>query len=198
MYFAPIIIGYLCGSIASAVVVCRIMGLSDPRSEGSGNPGATNVLRLHGSKAALCTLLGDVLKGVLPVLLARFIGVHDFIVAMTGLAAFLGHLYPVFFGFRGGKGVATFIGVLFASSWLLGLTFTVTWLLMAAMFRYSSLSAIVAAAMTPLYTWMLTSTRAYLICFTIMSVMLIWRHRTNIVNLIAGTEDKIGTDKKPI
>jgi acyl phosphate:glycerol-3-phosphate acyltransferase len=195
MYFAPIILGYLLGSVASAIVVCKLMGLKDPRTAGSGNPGATNVFRLHGKKAAAFTLLGDVLKGVLPVLIARAIGVHDFLIATTGLATFLGHLYPVFFGFRGGKGVATFIGILFASFWLLGLAFVGTWLFMAAVFRYSSLSAIVAAAMTPLYSWMLTSSQAYVLCFTAMSAVLIWRHRSNIRNLMAGTEEKIGVDK---
>ena len=195
MYFAPVILGYLFGSVASAIMVCRLMGLKDPRTEGSRNPGTTNVLRLHGKQAAALTLLGDVLKGVLPVLIARAIGVHDFLVAATGLAAFLGHLYPVYFGFRGGKGVATFVGVLFASFWLLGLAFVGTWLIMAAVFRYSSLSAIIAAAMTPFYSWILISSPAYLVCFTSMSVLLIWRHRSNIRNLMAGTEDKIGTDK---
>jgi len=194
MYFGPVIIGYLFGSIASAIVVCKLMGLKDPREEGSRNPGATNVFRLHGKKAAAFTLLGDVLKGVLPVLIARATGVHDFFIAATGLAAFIGHLYPVFFGFKGGKGVATFIGVLFASFWLLGLAFIGTWLFMAAVFRYSSLSAITAAAMTPLYSWILISNQAYIISFTAMSAILIWRHRSNIRNLMAGTEDKIGAD----
>jgi len=192
MYFAPIIIGYLSGSIASAVLVSKAMGLDDPRLAGSGNPGATNVLRLHGKKAAALTLAGDVVKGILPVLIARALGLHDFIVAMTGMAAFLGHLYPVFFNFKGGKGVATFIGVLSACYWLMGLAFIGTWLIMAAMFRYSSLSAIIAALLTPLYSWLLLPSRAYLIGFSIMSALLIWRHRSNIMSLWAGTEGKIG------
>lgn len=192
MYFAPIIIGYLSGSIACAVLVSKSMGLDDPRQIGSGNPGATNVLRLHGSKAAAFTLAGDIIKGIIPVLIARAAGVHDFIIAMTGMAAFLGHLYPVFFGFKGGKGVATFIGVLFASYWLLGLVFLGTWLLIAAIFRYSSLAAVIAAIVTPLYTWLLIPTPAYLIFFSAMSALLIWRHRSNIMNLWAGTEAKIG------
>jgi glycerol-3-phosphate acyltransferase PlsY len=192
MYFAPIIIGYLSGSIASAVLVSKAMGLDDPRLAGSGNPGATNVLRLHGKKAAALTLAGDVVKGILPVLIARALGLHDFIVAMTGMAAFLGHLYPVFFNFKGGKGVATFIGVLSACYWLMGLAFIGTWLIMAAMFRYASLSAIIAALLTPLYSWLLLPSRAYLIGFSIMSALLIWRHRSNIMSLWAGTEGKIG------
>lgn len=194
MYFAPIILGYLSGSIASAVLVSKVMGLDDPRLAGSGNPGATNVLRLHGKMAAALTLAGDVVKGILPVLIARAVGVHDFIIALTGMAAFLGHLYPVFFNFKGGKGVATFIGVLCASYWLLGLAFIGTWLIMAAIFRYSSLSAIIAAILTPLYSWLLMPSRAYFICFSAMSALLIWRHRSNIMNILAGTEDKIGTE----
>lgn len=194
MYFAPIILGYLSGSIASAVLVSKVMGLDDPRLAGSGNPGATNVLRLHGKMAAALTLAGDVVKGILPVLIARAVGVHDFIIALTGMAAFLGHLYPVFFNFKGGKGVATFIGVLSASYWLLGLAFIGTWLIMAAIFRYSSLSAIIAAILTPLYSWLLMPSRAYFICFSAMSALLIWRHRSNIMNILAGTEDKIGTE----
>lgn len=192
MYFAPIILGYLSGSISCAVLVSRAMGLDDPRQAGSGNPGATNVLRLYGKKAAIYTLVGDMLKGIVPVLIARALGLHDFLVALTGLAAFLGHLYPVFFNFKGGKGVATFIGVLTASYWLLGLAFAGTWLVMAAMFRYSSLSAIIAAVLTPLYSWMLMPSLAYIVCFSAMSVLLIWRHRSNITNLMAGTEEKIG------
>ena len=192
MYFAPIILGYLSGSISCAVIVSKAMGLGDPRLSGSGNPGATNVFRLHGRRAAIYTLAGDMLKGIVPVLIARALGLHDFLVALTGLAAFLGHLYPVFFGFKGGKGVATFIGVLIASYWLLGLTFVGTWLVMAALFRYSSLSAIIAAVLTPLYSWMLMPSPAYIISFSAMSVLLIWRHRSNIKHLMAGTEDKIG------
>ena len=193
MYFLPIIIGYLAGSVACAVLVSKAMGLDDPRLTGSGNPGATNVLRLHGRKAAVLTLAGDVIKGIVPVLIARALGAPDFIIAITGLAAFFGHLYPVFFGFKGGKGVATFIGVLFASHWLLGLAFISTWLITAAMFRYASLSGIVAAVLTPLYSWLLLPSPAFLACFSIMSAFLIWRHRSNIMNLLAGTEDKIGT-----
>lgn len=193
MYFAPVILGYLLGSISCAVLVSKAMGLDDPRLSGSGNPGATNVLRLYGKKAAIYTLAGDMLKGIVPVLIAGALGLHDFLVALTGLAAFLGHLFPVFFNFKGGKGVATFIGVLTASYWLLGLAFIGTWLIMAALFRYSSLSAIIAAIFTPLYSWMLMSSPAYIICFSAMSVLLIWRHRSNISNLMAGTEEKLGT-----
>lgn len=187
-----VILGYLCGSVASAVIVCRLLGLTDPRTEGSRNPGATNVLRLHGKKAAALTLAGDVLKGLLPVLLARALEAPITIVALTGLAAFIGHLYPVFFGFRGGKGVATLIGVLFALHWLLGLGFCLTWLVMALLFRYSSLSALTAAMLTPIYTaWILPNLLVVGVT-SAMTLLLIWRHRSNIYNLTHGLEEKIG------
>ncbi len=187
-----ITIAYLSGSIASAILVCRLFGLSDPRSEGSGNPGATNVMRLHGKKAAILTLAGDVLKGVIPVLIAKAIIGSELIVALCGLAAFLGHLFPIFFKFKGGKGVATLVGVLFATHWLLGLAFVTTWTISALIFRYSSLSALIAAVLTPLYSWFILHNISFLICHSIMAILLIWRHRSNIQNLIAGTEDKLG------
>lgn len=189
---ALIITGYLAGSMASAIVVCKIMRLGDPRSDGSGNPGATNVLRLYGKPAALLTLMGDVLKGVLPVLLAHAFKVSDLAVSLTALSAFAGHLYPVFFGFRGGKGVATYIGVLFGLQWLLGLAFAGIWLLTALVFRYSSLAALLAAALVPVCGAVLHTSNEYLAVITLMSILLFWRHRSNIRNLITGNEDKIG------
>lgn len=189
------ILSYLLGSIASAIIVCKVMGLADPRTDGSGNPGATNVLRLHGKTAAALTLTGDVAKGFIPVLLARLLNLPDMVIALCGLLAFMGHLYPVFFGFRGGKGVATLIGVLFGLHWLLGLAFATTWLLMALLFRYSSLAALTATALTPVYTWLILARPSYVFCLSLMCACLIWRHRSNIKNLIAGTEDKIGTNK---
>lgn len=190
-----IIMGYLLGSITSAIVVCKLMGLSDPRQEGSSNPGTTNVLRLHGKKAAGLTLLGDVLKGVLPVLFAKLIDAQATIVALTGLAAFMGHLYPVFFNFRGGKGVATLVGILFATSWMVGFAYITTWLTIAFLFRYSSLAALTAAVLTPAYTWLLLPELSYIICFSFMAGFLIWRHRGNIKSLLAGTEGKLGKKK---
>ena len=190
-----IVFAYLLGSIASAILICRLFGLSDPRSEGSGNPGATNVMRLHGKKAAILTLAGDVLKGVIPVLLAKVIGSSDLIVALCGLAAFFGHLFPLFFKFKGGKGVATLIGVLFATHWLLGLAYISSWTITALIFRYSSLSALIAAALTPLYSWFILENMSFLICHSIMVILLIWRHRSNIQKLIAGTEGKLGKKK---
>lgn len=188
-------IAYLLGSIASAILICRLFGLTDPRSEGSGNPGASNVMRLHGKKAAILTLAGDVLKGVIPVLLAKAIGSSELIVALCGLAAFFGHLFPVFFKFKGGKGVATLVGVLIATHWLLGLAYISTWIICALISRYSSLSALIAAALTPLYSWLILQNMSFLICHIAMVIILFWRHRSNINNLITGSENKIGKKK---
>ena len=186
-----VILAYLAGSLASAVIVCKIMDLDDPREQGSGNPGTTNVLRLHGRTAALLTLCGDVLKGVLPVLLLRYVQAPDVFVAAAGLAAFSGHLYPLFFGFRGGKGVATLLGVLLVFHWLLGAAFIMTWLLVALLSRYSSLAAITAALLAPVYCWLVLPS-PYLVAGTgLMSAILIWRHRSNIKNLLTGKENKI-------
>lgn len=185
-------LGYLFGSVASAIVVCRIMRLGDPRLQGSGNPGATNVLRLHGKKAAALTLAGDVLKGAIPVLLARFLHAPDTVIALTGIAVFAGHLFPIFFRFQGGKGVATYIGVLFASCWLLGLGYIGTWLLVALLLRYSSLAALTAAVMTPVYTALILPVPAYVLAYSIMTLALFWRHRANIRRLANGSEPRIG------
>lgn len=190
-----IISAYLLGSIACAILVSKIMGGADPRTAGSGNPGATNVLRIHGKKAAAFTLLGDLLKGLVPVLLARALNAPDLVVALAGLAAFTGHIFPIFFGFRGGKGVATFVGVLLGTHWLLGLCFIGTWLLVAGVCRISSLAALTAAVLTPLYTWLILPQAAYVSCITLMALILIWRHRSNIKNLLNGTEAKFSSGK---
>lgn len=195
MQISLILFAYLFGSVASAIVVCKLMRLSDPRTQGSGNPGATNILRLHGKKAAALTLAGDVLKGVIPVLLAKGLHAPDLIIALTGIAAFFGHLFPVYFRFHGGKGVATFIGVLFAIYWPLGLTYIGTWLLMTLLFRYSSLSALIAAAMTPVFTVLLLPNPVFIVANSVMGIFLIWRHRSNIRKLLDGTEDKIGANR---
>ena len=195
IYIIPtslIFVSYLMGSITSAILICKLFRLSDPRINGSGNPGATNVMRLHGKKAAILTLAGDVFKGVIPVLIAKTLGSTELIIALCGLAAFLGHLFPIFFGFKGGKGVATLIGVLFATNWMLGTAYIVTWSIVALITRYSSLSALVAAILTPVYSWLLTQDISFLICHIIMVCALFWRHQSNIRNLIAGTESKIG------
>jgi len=183
---------YLLGSVSTAVLTCRLMGLPDPRTLGSGNPGATNVLRHGGKKAALITLLGDMLKGLVPVLLAKALGASLLVQALVGLAAFLGHLYPVFFGFKGGKGVATTLGVLLGLSGWLGLAVLGTWLAMAALFRISSLSALTASVLAPLYCQLLLGEWRVTVVITLIAALLIWRHRSNIRNLIQGTEDRIG------
>ena len=190
-----VVLGYLAGSISTAILVCRAMGLPDPRSEGSRNPGATNVLRFGGKKAAAITLAGDFAKGLLPVLLARLAGVEDTGLALTALAAFLGHLYPVFFGFEGGKGVATAFGAILGLSFLVALAAFATWLFMAFVVRISSLSALTAAALTPLFAWGFGVSGISLTVLLVMVALLVWRHRSNIRHLLAGTEDKIGTDR---
>ncbi len=182
---------YLVGSLSAAIITCRLMGLPDPRTQGSNNPGATNVLRVGGKKAAAFTLLGDAIKGVIPVLIAQWMEAPSHILALVALAAFLGHLYPVFFGFRGGKGVATAFGVLIALAWPVGLAVLGTWLLLAKLFKISSLSALIAAVLLPFYMWLLAPQPGFIALAIVLSIMLIWRHRSNIKELIAGTEEKI-------
>ena len=167
------------------------MGLPDPRSQGSKNPGATNVLRIGGKKAAAITLVGDMLKGLLPALIALLAGMPDSVLAVTGIAAFLGHLYPVYYGFSGGKGVATLLGVLLGTNWLVGIATAGTWLVMAKVFKISSLSALIAALLAPVYAWFIMHSLAITITTTIMTILLYWRHRSNIQNLLAGTEGQI-------
>ena len=190
--FLLIIIAYLLGSLSAAVLVCNILGLSDPRSGGSGNPGTTNVMRLHGKKAAFLTLTGDILKGIIPVLLAKVISNSEIIIALSGLAAFLGHIFPIYFGFKGGKGVATLIGVLFATHWQLGVAYVLTWILTAFIFRYSSLAALIAAILTPLYAYFSGQESQYIVILIIIMIILLWKHKPNIINLIKKKEDKIG------
>jgi len=168
------------------------MGIADPRTVGSNNPGATNVLREGGKKAAIITLLGDMIKGLIPVLIAVITDMPENIIAAAGLAAFLGHLYPLYYGFQGGKGVATIIGVLMGIHWQLGLATIGIWLAMAFTLRYSSLSALVAASSAPALAWYITQSNMITASVTIMAALLIWRHRSNIQNLIAGKENKIG------
>jgi glycerol-3-phosphate acyltransferase PlsY len=188
-------LGYLVGSISSAVLVCRLMGLPDPRTQGSGNPGATNVLRFGGRLAGGLTLAGDFLKGTLPVLVAIAVDAGGAGLALAGLGAYLGHLYPVFFGFRGGKGVATGLGVLLGWNWLAALATVATWLLVAAITRISSLSALTAFLLAPAYVWYLTASPWLALAMLVMTVVTYWRHRSNIRNIIAGTEGRIGAPK---
>ncbi|MEX2480502.1 MAG: glycerol-3-phosphate 1-O-acyltransferase PlsY [Gammaproteobacteria bacterium] len=189
---ALLVAAYCLGSIATAVIVCRLCGLADPRGVGSGNPGATNVLRLGSKKAAGMTLLGDVGKGILPVVVAQSLGLQAPVTTAVGLAAFLGHLYPVFYRFQGGKGVATFIGVSLALEPWLGLAFAASWLVVAMVTRYSSLAALVATAVTPVAAWWLGAPPAALAMFALMAALIYWRHGRNISALLAGTEKKIG------
>jgi glycerol-3-phosphate acyltransferase PlsY len=184
---------YLVGASSSAILIARVKHLEDPRDVGSGNPGATNILRYGGKTAAALTLLGDVVKGAIPVVITRSITGDSVVLALVGLAAFLGHLYPVFFRFRGGKGVATAFGVWLGLSPWVALALLLTWLLIAALFRYSSLAALVASFAAPAYVWwVLYGQLPYLVASIAMSVLLCWRHRANIRNLFAGKEDKIG------
>lgn len=194
--FLIVVAAYLIGSLASAVIVGRMLGTADPRTEGSGNPGATNMLRIGGRKAGAITLVGDMLKGLIAVLIARAVGAGAEVQALAAGAAFLGHLFPVFFGFRGGKGVATALGALLGLQWGVGLLVIGTWLVMAALFRFSSLAALIAAAAAPFYMWWLRPDPPFIIASVFMTVLLYWRHRSNIRNLSAGTEGKINLGSK--
>lgn len=184
-------LAYLLGSVSTAIVVCRLMGLPDPRTEGSNNPGATNVLRIGGKKAAALTLAGDSLKGALPMLACHLLGVPVLVFALAGLAAFLGHLYPVYFGFKGGKGVATALGVQFGLYWPIGVTVGLIWLFMARIVRISSLSALVAMGVAPIAVWYFWPEIELVVMQAAVSAILFWRHRSNIRNLLSGTEGRI-------
>ena len=205
VFAAAVLAAYLIGSLSFAVIVSRFMGLNDPRSYGSKNPGATNVLRSGNKLAAVATLLLDAIKGWLPMALVQWqgaaYGLGDGALAAVGLAAFLGHLYPVFFGFKGGKGVATAAGVLFGVHWLLGLACMGTWALVAYVSRYSSLSALSCAMLAPLYyvlgdrgLWYVD--RSVLLMLVVMGALLIYRHKENISKLLQGKESKLGAKPK--
>ncbi len=187
---------YLIGSLSFAVIVSRAMGLADPRDYGSGNPGATNVLRSGNKAAAVATLLLDGVKGYVPVIAVSLLGARfgwgEGTVALVGIGAFLGHLWPVFFGFKGGKGVATAAGVLLGFDPWLGLATIATWLLIAAFFRYSSLAALIAAVFAPFYRLLIWGGGPVAAAVTVLGLLLIWRHRGNIQKLLAGTESRLG------
>ncbi len=197
MDYLLILIAYLFGSLNSAIILCKALSLPDPREQGSGNPGATNVLRFGGKKLAASVLFFDILKGVIPVSVALIIGIEQTIIAVVAFAAFIGHLYPLFFKFKGGKGVATAFGVLITMNWLVGLSILATWLVMALTFRLSSLSALTASILAPLYVGLFIGDHITTAITAIMSALLLWRHRSNIRNLLAGKEPKIGRKKKP-
>ncbi|MCZ6565970.1 MAG: glycerol-3-phosphate 1-O-acyltransferase PlsY [Gammaproteobacteria bacterium] len=187
-----VIAAYLLGSINSAILVSQSMNLPDPRALGSGNPGATNVLRTGNKFAAAITLLGDLLKGFIPMSFAStFIG-SEYLIAAVGLAALLGHLYPIYYRFKGGKGVATTLGVLLGLDWMLGIAWIVVWLVVALLFRYSSLAALTATALMPIIAWLLQFRILELVMLTIIALFVFWRHRNNISNLLSGNESKLG------
>jgi len=195
-----IIAAYLIGSLSFAVIVSRLMGLADPHTYGSGNPGATNVLRSGNKLAAVLTLIGDAGKGWLALWLARYLapslGLDSVALAAVALAVFLGHLFPVFFKFLGGKGVATAAGILFAIHWWLGAATLGTWLIIVVFFRYSSAAALAAALFAPFYAFFMFGVTPYLAAVSIICALLIWRHRDNIAKLMNGTESKLGAKKK--
>lgn len=198
-FITSIAIGYLVGSICSAVIVCHIFGLPDPRTEGSKNPGATNVMRLSGKKYGVIVLIADMLKGLLPVLAVKLLGADAIIASFTCLAAVVGHMYPIFFNFRGGKGVATLLGGLLGFHFMLGVMVIATWLIVANFSRYSSLSSLVSVTLMPFYSsFALNSPNAF-IPLAIIAALIIYKHHENIARLLKGTESKIslrGQSKK--
>jgi len=199
IFYGLLILGsYLIGSISFAVVVSKAMRLPDPHSYGSGNPGATNVLRTGNKVAAFLTLLGDAAKGYVAIMVARVmvgVEVDSWVLPLAATAAFVGHLFPIFHGFKGGKGVATALGILLAINWVLGLTTLSTWLIVAVFMRYSSLAALIAALFAPLYFIFLFGVQPMAAAVAAMSALLIWRHKGNIEKLLNGTEGKIGGKK---
>ena len=187
-----IVAAYLLGSISFGILISKLYSLPDPRTVGSGNPGATNVLRSGKKSAAILTLLGDGFKGWFIVWLSLQSGMLMWVVAAVGLSVFFGHLYPIYHKYKGGKGVATALGVMLAISIWLGLAALITWALVFAVTRYSSLAAVVAAALAPVYAWFLLPYKNYVLMMLVMSVMLIWRHKSNIEKLLNGTESGFG------
>ncbi|CAM3002247.1 MULTISPECIES: glycerol-3-phosphate 1-O-acyltransferase PlsY [Vibrio] len=189
-----IISAYLLGSISSAVLICRLLRLPDPRGVGSNNPGATNVLRIGGKKAAAAVLLCDMLKGTIPVWAGYFLKIDPLILGLVAIAACLGHMYPIFFHFKGGKGVATALGAIAPIGLDLTAMIMATWLFVAVIFRYSSLAAIVTVLLAPLYTWLVKP--QYTLPVAMLCCLIILRHHQNIKRLFAGTEPKVGEKKK--
>jgi len=194
--FAVILLAYLLGSVSFAVVVSKAMGLPNPYTYGSGNPGATNVLRTGNKKAAILTLLGDCFKGLIALLLAKYLfGVQpemQWVISLVAIAVFIGHVYPIFHRFQGGKGVATAAGILFGINWILGLAALSTWMIVAFFFRYSSLAALATAIFAPLYCFFLFGSQGICLSVFVIGLILIWRHRGNITKLLNGSEGKIG------
>lgn len=194
MAYALILLAYLLGSINSAILVCKVMRLPSPRSVGSGNPGATNVLRLGNKKAAGSVLAGDVLKGIIPVLIGHALHLPANILCWIALAAIIGHIYPIFFGFKGGKGVATAIGAIFAVNFILGLAVGATWLIIAGIFRMSSLSSMISLILAPVYAYFIINETTVFPLFLVAALILI-RHKANINRILEREEPKIGKKK---
>ncbi len=189
-------LAYLIGSFSTAIITCKIMGIEDPRKTGSNNPGATNVLRHGGKKAAIITLFGDMLKGLIPVLIAIQLQIGATGIALVGLFALLGHIFPIYYGFKGGKGVATYYGVILGMNWLVGLISLATWLSVAGIVKISSLSALVSIFATPFILWYFTQSIELTTAVALMSILVFWRHKKNIRSLVQGTEGKIGNSTK--
>ncbi|MDH3451195.1 MAG: glycerol-3-phosphate 1-O-acyltransferase PlsY [Gammaproteobacteria bacterium] len=193
LFSATLVASYLLGSLSTAIIVCRVMGLPDPRTTGSKNPGATNVLRSGGKLAAALTLLGDSLKGLLAVLAARALSNDAAVLAAAAGGAFLGHLFPLYFRLRGGKGVATAFGAVFGLSWITGALALLTWVTMMLTFRVSSLSALISFALVPLYFWLVEGQLLITVVLGILSLVLFWRHRDNLRRLLRGEESRVGS-----
>ena len=189
--FILVLTAYLAGSVSSAILICRVLGLADPRQGGSRNPGATNVLRMHGKKIAGLTLVGDVLKGAIPIWFVSFLKAPDYVVALCACGAVLGHVYPVFFRFQGGKGIATLIGVLTAIHLLMVLGYLITWGLAAKFSGYSSVGGITATLLLPIYSTLIFGEPIFIFMTAALSILVVYRHKVNIRNLLRGTEPKL-------
>lgn len=191
MSYALLILAYLMGSVSTAIITCKLMGLPDPRTTGSNNPGATNVLRVGGKKAAIITLIGDMLKGLLPVVLGQALGLSYGWLFAIGFAAFLGHLFPIYYGFKGGKGVATALGVYFGIHFWAGVCIALLWLFIAKVLKISSLAALIATLLAPVIFYFFTHSASLAGGMLLMTGLIWWRHQSNIKNLLTGQEGKI-------
>ena len=191
MSYALLVLAYLMGSVSTAIITCKLMGLPDPRTTGSNNPGATNVLRVGGKKAAIITLIGDMLKGLLPVVLGQALGLSYGWLFAIGFAAFLGHLFPIYYGFKGGKGVATALGVYFGIHFWAGVCIALLWLFIAKVLKISSLAALIATLLAPVIFYFFTHSASLAGGMLLMTGLIWWRHQSNIKNLLTGQEGKI-------
>lgn len=190
------VLAYVIGSFSTAIITCKIMGIEDPRKTGSNNPGATNVLRHGGKKAAIITLFGDMLKGLIPVLVVSHLQLETPVIALVGLFALLGHIFPVYYGFKGGKGVATYFGVILGMNWQVGLIALAIWSVVAALLKISSLSALVSIFATPFLIWFFSQSIELTAAVALMSIIVFWRHKKNIKSLLQGSEARIGKCEK--